>query len=76
MGLLHGVTFRPESYHDQVADLICEGSASCIHRLFNLGVVGRDPGLSLLVYRGKVGGVVNSFCGSGFQCGEGYEVDR
>ena len=75
MGLLHCIAFRAESYHYQVADLICEGSASCISRRFNLGVVGSDPRLSLLVYRGKVGGVVDGFRGSGLQCREGYEVD-
>ena len=75
MGLLHCIAFRSESYHDQVANLICEGAASCINCLFNLGVVCRDPHLSLLVYRDKVSGIVDGFCGSGFQCREGYEVD-
>ena len=74
-GLLHCIAFRPESYNDQVANLIGEGLASCIRRLFNLGVVCRDPRLSPLVYRAKVGGVVDDFRGSGFQCREGYEVD-
>ena len=76
VGFLHLVAFRSEAYHHHVSDLILEILASCINRSFDLGIVGGDPFLRLVVYLCEVGGVIDGFRGGGFWPGEGHKVDR